>query len=113
MPVTIEVLGECMSGQPDIDIAQLREKARHVVGLLKAISNENRLLILCHLCQGELAVNELNELVDLSQSALSQHLAKLRQDGLVKTRRESQSIYYSLASDEMARLIGALHKEFC
>ncbi|MCL1079189.1 metalloregulator ArsR/SmtB family transcription factor [Parashewanella spongiae] len=102
-----------MIEKSEIDVEHMRNQARHVVGLLKAISNENRLLILCHLCQGELAVNELNQLVDLSQSALSQHLAKLRQDGLVNTRRESQSIYYSLGSDEMKRLIGALHKEFC
>ncbi|WP_281648821.1 metalloregulator ArsR/SmtB family transcription factor [Parendozoicomonas sp. Alg238-R29] len=91
----------------------MRAKARNVVPLLKMISNENRLLILCHLGKGEMSVTELNERFDLSQSALSQHLAKLRQDGLVKTRRDSQIIYYSLASPEAARLIEFLHGEFC
>nr|WP_207626576.1 metalloregulator ArsR/SmtB family transcription factor [Parendozoicomonas haliclonae] len=91
----------------------MRAKARNVVPLLKMISNENRLLILCHLGKGEHSVSELNARFDLSQSALSQHLAKLRQDGLVKTRRDSQTIYYSLASQEAARLIEFLHGEFC
>ena len=102
-----------MSEPLDIDIKTMRARARKVMPLLKAISNENRLLILCHLGQGELSVTELNERFDLSQSALSQHLAKLRQDGLVSTRRASQTIYYSLASDEAAQLIGFLHQAFC
>ena len=102
-----------MTQPVNIDIDNMRLKARNAVLLLKAVSNENRLLVLCHLGQGELSVTELNERIDLSQSALSQHLAKLRQDGLVDTRRESQTIYYSLASSEAARLIEFLHKEFC
>ncbi len=102
-----------MTQPVNIDIDNMRLKARNAVLLLKAVSNENRLLVLCHLGQGELSVTELNERVDLSQSALSQHLAKLRQDGLVETRRESQTIYYSLASPEAARLIEFLHTEFC
>ncbi|MCL6269576.1 metalloregulator ArsR/SmtB family transcription factor [Sansalvadorimonas sp. 2012CJ34-2] len=97
----------------DVDMKKMREKARHVAQLLKMVSNENRLMILCHLGKSEMSVTELNEWFDLSQSALSQHLAKLRQDGLVKTRRESQTIYYSLASEEASRLIEFLHGEFC
>ncbi len=102
-----------MSEQIDIDMKTMRAKARNVVPLLKMISNENRLLILCHLGMGEMSVTALNERFDLSQSALSQHLAKLRQDGLVKTRRDSQTIYYSLASQKAGRLIEFLHGEFC
>ncbi|MGI9276246.1 MAG: ArsR/SmtB family transcription factor [Endozoicomonas sp.] len=102
-----------MPEQFDIDIKIMREKARNAIPLLKAVSNESRLLILCHLGQGEMSVTELNERFDLSQSALSQHLGVLRRDGLVNTRRESQTIYYSLASIEAARLIEFLHGEFC
>ncbi len=98
---------------PGVDIKHMRQRARHAVSLLKSISNENRLMILCHLGQGEMSVTELNERIDLSQSALSQHLAVLRRDELVSTRRESQTIYYSLVSEEAARLIGFLYSEFC
>ena len=97
----------------NIEPGTMRQKARKLLPLLKAVSNENRLLILCHLGKGEMSVTELNERFDLSQSALSQHLAKLRQDDLVSTRRESQTIYYSLASVKAARLIRFLHAEFC
>ncbi len=104
---------ESESEQLDVDITTMRGRARTVIPLLKAVSNENRLLILCYLGQGEMSVTELNDYFDLSQSALSQQLAKLREDGLVTTRRDSQTIYYSLASDEAARLIEFLHSEFC
>ena len=102
-----------MPEQLDVDIKTMRERARNAIPLLKAVSNENRLLILCHLGQGEMSVTELNERFDLSQSALSQHLGVLRRDGLVRTRRESQTIYYSLASKEAVGLIEFLHGEFC
>ncbi len=74
-------------------LTQLGEAAR----LLKALANEKRLLLLCKLVEGERSVSELNASVDRSQSALSQHLAVLRSDKLVSTRREAQTIYYSLA----------------
>ena len=96
-----------------IDIKTMRQKVRNATALLKNMSNENRLLILCHLSQGEMSVSQLNERFDLSQSALSQHLALLRKEGLVKTRRESQTIYYSLGSEQATRLIEFLHLEFC
>ena len=91
----------------------MRKKAQNAAALLKNLSNENRLMILCHLGRGEMSVTELNERIDLSQSALSQHLAVLRNENLVSTRRVSQTIYYSLASDEAARLIKFLYSEFC
>ena len=105
--------GISVSENLTVDIQTMRKKARNAVVLLKSISNENRLLILCHLGKGEMSVTEINERFDLSQSALSQHLAVLRKDGLVSTRRESQTIYYSLASEEAARMIQFLYSEFC
>jgi DNA-binding transcriptional ArsR family regulator len=77
------------------------------------MGNENRLLILCHLLDGEKRVAELEKLTGLSQSALSQHLAKLRGQRLVATRRESQNIHYSLASIKVGQLIQLLHRLFC
>jgi len=76
--------------------------------LLKAMGNERRLAVLCHLSEREHSVNELCRLVGLSQSALSQHLAKLRRDRLVTTRRSAQTVYYSVASPEVAPLLRAL-----
>lgn len=96
-----------------IDITEMRDNAGQAAELLKAMSNQNRLLILCHLGEKEMSVNELNNFVDLSQSSLSQHLARLRQDNLVKTRRESQTIFYSIANPSVVKLISLLHSEFC
>lgn len=81
--------------------------------LLKALANEKRLLVLCLLVGGERSVGELNAELDLSQSALSQHLAVLRADGLVATRREAQTIYYSLADGPAQRIIETLHGIYC
>lgn len=77
-------------------------------GLLKAMANENRLRILCLLDENELSVSELNGKLSLSQSALSQHLAILRREGMVSTRRASQTIYYSLRNDHARQVINAL-----
>jgi len=81
--------------------------------LLKALANEQRLMILCHLLQGPLSVGQLNERVPLSQSALSQHLAVLRESRIVQTKREAQSVWYSLPAGVVRRLIAVLHGEFC
>jgi len=81
--------------------------------LLKAMANEQRLLILCNLQDGPLTVGELNERIDLSQSALSQHLAVLRESGIVTTTREAQSITYALPKGAVTRVIGILYEEFC
>ena len=102
-----------MAKPADIDIAELRKHATKAGELLKAMSNVNRLLILCHLGQQEMSVSELNAQIDLSQSSLSQHLARLRGDGLVKTRRESQTIYYRVANKSVLTLIECLQAEFC
>lgn len=77
------------------------------------MANSHRLLILCELNNGERTVSALEAVVPLSQSALSQHLAKLRDYGIVSTRREAQSIYYSLADPRVASLIDTLYKLFC
>ena len=96
-----------------VDIEQLQEAACQASQLLKALANEYRLLIMCNLMEGEKQVAELHELIGLSQSALSQHLARLRQEGLVRTRRESQAIFYSLASPEVERIIAVLYDLYC
>ncbi|MCO7224155.1 metalloregulator ArsR/SmtB family transcription factor [Pleionea sp. CnH1-48] len=92
---------------------QLNQHASEASRFLKALANESRLLILCMLNNEELSVSQLNQRVPLSQSALSQHLAVLRNDGLVATRRESQTIYYSLANGLAADIIALLHKTYC
>lgn len=80
---------------------------------LKAFANRHRLLVLCHLSEGEKSVSELEALLGLRQPHLSQQLARLREEGLVHTRRDSRTIYYRLGSDAAARLIGVLHELFC
>ncbi len=92
---------------------ELRNNAQQATTLLKALANENRLMILCHLDGREMSVSELNACLDLSQSALSQHLAILRRDGLVKTRRCSQTIFYSLCGEEAQQVIRTLHQMYC
>jgi DNA-binding transcriptional ArsR family regulator len=91
----------------------MRAHAGDAVRLLKALANEKRLIILCMLAEGERSVGELNARLDLSQSALSQHLGLLREDGLVTTRREAQTIYYTLASGPSQRIIDTLHGIYC
>jgi DNA-binding transcriptional ArsR family regulator len=91
----------------------IRPHAESAAALLKALANEQRLMILCNLLEGPLSVGELNERVDLSQSALSQHLAVLREANIVTTERESQTIRYSLPPGAATRIIGILYKEFC
>ncbi len=95
------------------DPEQLAKNAANACRFLKTLSNQHRLTVLCILLEGELSVGELEGRVPLSQSALSQHLAILRREGLVQTRRESQTIYYSLHGEEAARIIDLLHDLFC
>lgn len=77
------------------------------------MANKSRLMILCHLVEGEKSVAELQEYVGLGQSALSQHLAILRNENIVETRRSSQSIYYSLSSDEAKAMMTTLYELYC
>lgn len=95
------------------DLAEMQKHAADAAQLLKQLGNEHRLLVLCALMGSELSVSELNQRVSLSQSALSQHLRSLRKAGLVKTRRESQTIYYRLCGDEAIRIITVLQSIYC
>jgi len=92
-----------------MDIKAMQVQACEAAGFLKILANDRRLMILCELLKGERSVGELEDIVDLSQSALSQHLARLRRSHLVKTRRESQTIYYSIADPGVTKVIGALY----
>jgi DNA-binding transcriptional ArsR family regulator len=86
----------------------LKQQADDAASLLSAMSNAKRLLILCNLVGGEMPVGQLAETVGLSQSALSQHLAKLRSRNLVRTRRDAQTIYYSIASQDVFDVLDTL-----
>ncbi len=96
-----------------IRVEQLADKADHAAAVLKAISNKWRLLVLCQLVKGEKPVGELETVIGLSQSALSQHLAVLREHKLVKTRRDAQMIFYSLRGSEAPAILGALYELYC
>ncbi len=91
-----------------MNLKNLEDKSEKASCLLKALSNEKRLLIVCILSKGEKNVGELEEVIGLSQSALSQHLARLRRDGVVATRREAQTIYYSIKHDAVPKLLDCL-----
>ena len=95
------------------EMNKLRKHAGEAANLMKALAAESRLLILCTLTEGEMAVYELNDRIDLSQSGLSQQLAILRRDGLVSTRREAQVIFYSLAQSNALRVIEVLKDIYC
>ncbi len=96
-----------------IDPSDMALHAEAASGLLKALANPNRLMLLCMLVEGERSVSDLNQDVWLSQSALSQHLAKLRQEGLVETRRDGQSIFYRIVDGPALKVVEALHAHYC
>ena len=98
---------------PVVALGDLAQHADAASQLMKALSNPNRLMILCTLNEGELSVGMLNERLPLSQSALSQHLAVLRAAELVYTRREAQTIYYGLSAGPAMEVIRVLHDHFC
>src|SRR3970040_1519871 len=98
---------------PAIDPETMRSHAGDAARLLKTLGNEKRLMVLCLLVGGEHSVGELNARLELSQSALSQHLAVLREDGLVTTPRDAQTISYSLAEGPAQRIIETLHGIYC
>ena len=82
-------------------------------GLLKALAHPSRLRVVCHLANGEATVGELNAAIPMSQSALSQHLAVLRRQNLVETRRDSQRVFYRLSDDTAMDVLGVLYQRFC
>lgn len=95
------------------DAKELTAKAAEATRLLAALANESRLAILCELVEGERSVGKLVKVVGLTQSALSQHLAKLRATGIVATRRDAQTIYYRLASDAAGSIMKTLADIYC
>lgn len=96
-----------------MNIKTFCSRAEQAAALMKSLANAHRLMILCRLHQGECSVGALEGTVDIAQSALSQHLARLRRDGLVATRRESQTIYYRLADARTAKVIKELYALYC
>ena len=91
-----------------MELVKLEEQTEKASALLKALANEKRLMIVCILSKGEKNVGDLEQFIGLSQSALSQHLARLRRDGIVDTRREAQTIYYSIKDEAVPKLLGCL-----
>jgi DNA-binding transcriptional ArsR family regulator len=104
---------EVAPGKAVSDLAALEAKAAEAARLLRLLANERRLLVLCHLAAGEMTVGALAGAVGLSQPALSQHLARLREDGLVATRKASQAVFYRLADPKAARLLDVLRDIYC
>ena len=96
----------------EASIERLRDGAHRAASLLKELANEQRLLIMCRLMEGEASVNDLTGHLGLSQSATSQHLARLRASGLVATRRAAQTIYYRLADGDTVRVLDTLCQIF-
>ena len=98
---------------PPLDLAVLRQSADAACRLMKAMSNPDRLLLLCQLSQGEKRVGELEELVGVAQPTLSQQLSVLREEGLVSTRRDGKNIYYCIDSPQALAVMGVLYAQFC
>lgn len=96
-----------------MNLNHMRETAPRVSELMKVLSNEHRLMILCQLAEGEKSVGELAELLNVRQAALSQQLALLRKDGMVHTRRQAQNVFYSLAREDVRNLMGFLYQTYC
>jgi len=94
-------------------LAELHDMASHACELLKAMSNKWRLMILCQLSEGEKTVGELQALLGVGQSAVSQHLAILRREEMVVSRKHAQSIYYSLHGEQAVKIMATLHEVFC
>ena len=102
-----------MEHDDDIDLEQMEESAGRASALMKTLGHRDRLMILCHLADGEKSVGEIADLLEISQSPLSQHLSRMRKEDLVDTRRQAQTIYYSLKSGEAARIVELLYELFC
>ncbi|WP_230473478.1 ArsR/SmtB family transcription factor [Dyella choica] len=96
-----------------LDIQAMQRRAEDVVGMLKAVGNQNRLLLLCQMLDGKRSVNDLAETLGVAQSVVSQHLSLLRREGLVQGRREGQSIYYRISDERVHALMAALHEVLC
>lgn len=98
---------------PVIDPEALRSAAGQAVGALKVLANEDRLLLLCQLSQGEMCVSDLEQTLGIHQPTLSQQLGVLRNEGVVQTRREGKSIFYSVADPSMLEILALLYRLYC
>lgn len=98
---------------PNDQVTDMAANAANAASYLKTLAHEGRLMILCHLGSGEKSVGELEELLGIRQAAVSQMLARLREEALVKTRRDGKTIYYSLADDRTQQVIGMMYEMFC
>lgn len=96
-----------------MNLQEMKQAAEQVADLMKVLSHKNRLMVLCLLVEGEKPVGELARALDVREQAMSQQLALLRKDGLVKPRRDGQTIYYSLARDDIAKLMAFLYATYC
>ena len=97
----------------EIDLDTMRASASRACGMLKTLSNPDRLLLLCQISQGECCVSDLEEALDIHQPTLSQQLTVLRDEGLVNTRRDGKRIYYSMASEEALAVMQVMYDQFC
>lgn len=100
-------------GEPELDREAMATGAEQAAAFLRALSHGGRLLILCHLAAGEKSVGELERLLDARQAAVSQHLSRLRLEGLVTPRRDGKTTYYRLADDRPKRVIELMYEIFC
>ena len=102
-----------MTETAQIDAKKMAKAAQQASELMKTLGHKDRLMVLCHLTSGEKSVGELASLLEIPQSPLSQHLARMRKESLVVTRREAQTIYYSIASGEAQSLVELMHRLYC
>lgn len=102
-----------MNEEQQIDPRKMANAAQKASDLMKTLGHKDRLMVLCHLTSGEKSVGELASLLGIPQSPLSQHLARMRKESLVTTRREAQTIYYSITSGEAERIVSLMHELYC
>jgi DNA-binding transcriptional ArsR family regulator len=102
-----------MSKETQVNPEQMAFAASRASELMRTLGHKDRLMVLCHLISGEKSVGELAGLLEIPQSPLSQHLARMRKEELVTTRREAQTIFYSIASNEAARMVELMHELYC
>ena len=97
----------------DFDLDEMKKSAEEASALMKTLGHQGRLMILCQLATGEKSVGELSRLLDIAQSPLSQHLSRMRSEGLVAPRRNAQTVYYSLNSDKVGKIIECVYELYC
>ena len=97
----------------EIDLETMRASASHTCSMLKTLANPDRLLLLCQISQGERCVGDLEEALDIHQPTLSQQLGVLRNEGVVSTRREGKSIFYSVADSDLLEILAVLYRLYC